>query len=81
MRQKSSAVLQHRLLLVTRRLTPSARHQLRPITRGLPPIRKLRASMEPMDALCDRRCRTQTALDTLRQLRQWVQRCTWMGDT
>ena len=31
--------------------------------------------------MCDRRCRTQTALDTLRKLRQGVKRFKWMGDT
>ena len=81
MRQKISDVFQHRFLFVKRRLTPSERKQLLHITRGLPHIRKLREIMEHMYALFDRRCRTQTALDTLRQLRQWVQRCTWMGDT
>ena len=37
--------------------------------------------MEHIDALCDRRCHTQTALGTLRKLRQWVKRFTWRGDT
>ena len=34
-----------------------------------------------MYALFDRRCRTQTALDKLKKLRQWVKRFTWIGDT
>ena len=37
--------------------------------------------MEHISAFCDRRCRTQTALGTLRTLRQWVQRFTWIGET
>ncbi len=81
MRQKISEVFQHRFLFVKRRLTPSERKQLLHITRGLPHIRKLREIMEHMYALFDRRCRTQTALDKLRKLRQWVQRFTWIGDT
>jgi len=37
--------------------------------------------MEHIYALFDRRCRTQTALDKLKKLRQWVRRFTWIGDT
>jgi hypothetical protein len=81
MHQKIREVFQHRFLLVKRRLTPSERKQLLHITRGLPHLRKLREIMEHMYAVFDRRCRTQTALDKLRQLRQWVQRFTWIGDT
>ena len=81
MQQKSSALFQHRFLFVKRRLTPSERKQLMHITRGLPHVRKLREIMEHMYALFDRRCRTQTALDKLRKLRQWVKRFTWIGDT
>jgi hypothetical protein len=51
------------------------------ITRGLPQLRKLREIMEHIYALFDRRCRTQTALDKLRKLRQWVKRFKWIGDT
>jgi hypothetical protein len=51
------------------------------MTRGLPHLRKLREIMEHMYALFDRRCRTQTALDKLKKLRQWVKRFTWIGDT
>jgi hypothetical protein len=81
MHQKISEVFQHRFLFVKRRLTPSERKQLWHITRGLRHLRKLREIMEHMYALFDRRCRTQTALDKLRKLRQWVQRFTWIGDT
>ena len=37
--------------------------------------------MEQVYALFDRRCRTQTALDTLAKLRRRVQRFTSLGDT
>jgi len=37
--------------------------------------------MEQVDARFDRRCRTQTALDTLAQVRRRVQRFTSLGDT
>jgi hypothetical protein len=57
------------------------RKQLLHITRGLPNLRKLREIMDHIDALFDRRCRMQTALDKLKQLRQWVKRFQWIGDT
>ena len=44
-------------------------------------LRKLREIMDHISALFDRRCRTQTALGKLKKLRQWVNRCTWMGAT
>ncbi|HSX78413.1 MAG TPA: hypothetical protein VLQ80_07590 [Candidatus Saccharimonadia bacterium] len=37
--------------------------------------------MEHIAALFDRRCRTQTARETLRKRRQWVKRFKWSGDT
>ena len=37
--------------------------------------------MDHISALFDRRCRTHTALGTLKKLRQWVKRFTWMGET
>jgi hypothetical protein len=41
----------------------------------------LRAIVEQVSALFDRRWRTQTALAKLAQLRRHVQRCTTLGDT
>jgi hypothetical protein len=81
MQEKISALFQGRWLFVKRRLTPREHRQLLSITRGLPQVRKLREIMEPIYALFDRRCRTQTALDKLRKLRQWVKRFKWIGDT
>src|SRR6266571_7014127 len=78
--QQVNALFQERFLFVTRRLTPSERQRLMAITRGLPHLRKLREIMEHLYALFDRRCHTQTALGTLKQLRQWVKRFTWIGD-
>ena len=81
MQQKISDLFAHRFLFVQRRLTPSERKRCVCITRGLPQLRKLREIMDHIYALFDRRCRTQTALGKLRQLRQRVQRFTWLGDT
>jgi len=81
MQEKISDLFQGRFLFVKRHLKPSERKQLLHITRGLPQLRKLREIMEHIYALFDRRCRTQTALDKLKKLRQWVRRFTWIGDT
>jgi len=79
--QKISDLFQDRFLFVKRHVKPSERKRLLHMTRGLPHLRKLREIMEHMYALFDRRCRTQTALDKLKKLRQWVKRFTWIGDT
>jgi hypothetical protein len=81
MQEKIRGLFQERCLLVKRRLKPSERKQLVHITRGLPPLRKLREIMAHIYALFDRRGRTQTALGTLQKLRQWVNRFTWIGET
>ena len=74
-------VYQQRSLVVPHHLRPSARKRWGGITRGLPQWRTLRDLMERVYALCDRRCRTPTALDTLATLRRRLQRCTQVGDT
>jgi len=79
--EKISDLFQDRFLFVKRRLTPSERQRLLWITRGLPHLRKLREIMDHIYALFDRRCRTQTALDKLKKLRQGVKRFKWIGDT
>jgi hypothetical protein len=79
--EKISDLFQDRFWFVNRRLKPSERKRFLCITRGLPPLRKLREIMEHIDALFDRRCRTQTALSKLKKLRQWVKRFTWIGET
>jgi hypothetical protein len=79
--EKISGLFQGRFLFVKRRLKPSERKQFLSITRGLAQLRKLREIMEHTYALFDRRCRTQTALNKLNKLRQWVKRVKWIGDT
>ena len=81
MQQQIRDVFQERFWFVTRRLTPSERQRFVCITHGLPQWRTLREIMDHRYAVFDRRCRTQTARGKLRQRRQWVQRCTWIGDT
>jgi len=81
MQQKIRDVFQERFVFVQRHLTPSERKRFLHITRGVPPLRTLREIMDHIYALCDRRCRTQTALGKLKKLRQWVKRLQWIGET
>ena len=76
-----AALFTHRYLFVQRHLSKTERKTLWRLTRGLPQLQKLRAIMEQVYALFDRRCRTQTALDKLATLRRRVQRFTVLGDT
>lgn len=81
LQQQTTDIFQHRFLFVQRHLPSAARTHLGRLTRGMPHLRKLREIMEHIYALCDRRCRTHTALGKLAKLRGWVTRFTWIGDT
>src|SRR5438093_12005055 len=78
---QGAALFTHRYLFVQRHLNKTERKTLWRVTRGLPQLQKLRAIMEQVYALFDRRCRTQTALDKLATLRRRVQRFKGLGDT
>ena len=79
--QKISDLFTHRYLFVQRHLSLSEQETFQRITRGLPQLRALRAIMDEVYRLFDRRCRTETALAKLRRLRQRVQRFTQLGQT
>ena len=79
--QKGADVDHQRHLCVQHPLSRSERKRLWRITRGLPQLRTLRERMEQVYALFDRRCRTQTALDTLAKLRRRLLRFTQLGET
>lgn len=72
--QKIADLFEHRHLFVQHDLTPAQRRTLQSISRGLPQLRTLRALMEQVYRLFDRRCRTDTALAKLAKLRQRVRR-------
>ena len=74
--QQRADLYTHRYLFVQHHLSHSARKRLWRITRGLPQLRTLRALMEQVYALFDRRCRTQTALGKLDTLRRRLLRFT-----
>jgi hypothetical protein len=70
---------EHRHLFVKRQLTPPERRTLQRISRGLPQVRALRAVVEEIYRLFDRRCRTETALAKLARLRERVRRFKKLG--
>jgi hypothetical protein len=75
-----AALFTHRYLVVQRHLSKTERKTLWRISRGLPQVCTLRALMEQVYALFDRRCRTQTALAKLAKLRRRVQRFPSLSD-
>jgi hypothetical protein len=60
-------------------LSAAQRRQLRKVTRGLPQLRALRAIVDEVYRLFDRRCRTATALKKLAKLRLRVRRFKKLG--
>ena len=78
---QGAALFTSRYLFVQRHLNNTERKTLWRVSRGLPQLRVLRAIIEQVYALFDRRCRTQTALAKLAKLRRHVQRFTTLGDT
>jgi hypothetical protein len=79
LQQKVADLFEHRYLFVQHTLTPAQRRTLRRITRGLPKLPTLRDIMEEVYRLFDRRCRTDTALAKLAQLRRRVSRFKEVG--
>ena len=75
-----AALFASRHLFVQRHLNTTERKTLWRVSRGVPQLQALRAIMEQVYALFDRRCRTQTALDKLAKLRRRVQRFTSLSD-
>jgi hypothetical protein len=78
---KISALFEYRHLFVKHTLCPREKRILGQITRGLPFLRRLRAVVDQVYRLFDRRCRTQTALEKLAQLRRHVRRFHSLGKT
>jgi hypothetical protein len=79
LKQRIADLFEHRYLLVQHVLTLAQRRTLRRISRGLPQLRTLRAIMEEVYRLFDRRCRADTALAKLAKLRQRVRRFKAVG--
>ena len=79
--EKRADLFTHRYLFVQHHLSTRDRQTLWRITRGLPQLRTLRALMEQVYALFDRRCRTQTAVAKLATLRRRLLRFQQLGET
>jgi hypothetical protein len=79
--QKIRAGCREWCVCVKRRVTHAERQRCLPLPRGVLPWRTRREMMDPLSALCARRCRPQTALGTRKLLRQWVRRCPGRGET
>ena len=78
---QGAALFTHRYLFVQRHLNTTERKTLWRVSRGLPQLHALRAVMEQVYALFDRRCRAQTALDKLATLRRRLLRFPQVGAT
>jgi phage tail protein X len=76
-----AALFTHRYLFVQRHLHTTDRKTLWRVSRGLPQLHALRAVMDQVYAVFDRRCRTQTALAKLAKRRRRLQRFPQVGET
>lgn len=79
--KKITDLFAHRYLFVKHHLTKGEKKTLSRITRGLPHLRRLRQIMDEVYRLFDRRCRMDTALAKLRDLRTRVRRFKHVGET
>ena len=79
--QRVSELFERRHLFVRHHLSVAQRARLRRLCRGQPQLRVLRAIMDEVYRLFDRRCRTETALAKLARLRQRVRRFRSLGKT
>jgi hypothetical protein len=77
--QRVTELFDKRHLFVRHHLTAAQRTSLRRLTYGQPQLRALRAIMDEVYRLFDRRCRTETALLKLSQLRRQVRRYRSLG--
>jgi hypothetical protein len=72
--QRVADLFEHRHLFVRHHLTPSQRAALKRLVRGESRLKALRAIMDEVYRLFDRRCRTDTALAKLARLRLRLRR-------
>lgn len=79
--QKVGGLFEHRHLFVQHDLTRTQWRTLHRITRSRPELRTLRDILDAVYRLFDRRCRTDTALEKLAQLRRRARRFQKVGKT
>lgn len=78
-KRRVADLFEHRYLFVRHHLTTSQRATLKQLVRGEAPLKALRAIMDEVYRLFDRRCRTDTALAKLARLRQRLRRYRSLG--
>jgi hypothetical protein len=78
---KIANLFEYRYLFVKRTVSPKDKKILQRITRGLDQLRTLRAIMDEVYRLFDRRCRMDTALEKLAQLRHRIKRFSTLKGT
>jgi hypothetical protein len=78
-KQRVADLFENRYLFVRHQLTKAQRQLLWRLTRGLPQLRRLRAIMDEVYRLFDRRCKAQTAVQKLAKLRRRVRRFKALG--
>jgi len=78
-KRRVAELFAHRHLFVRHQLTAAQRATLKPLVRGEPRLKALRAIMDEVYRLFDRRCRTDTALAKLARLRRRVRRYRSLG--
>jgi hypothetical protein len=78
-KQRVAELFEHRHLFVRHHLTPSQRVTLKRLLRGEARLQALRAIMDEVYRLFDRRCRTDTALAKLARLRRRLRRYCSLG--
>jgi len=81
LQKKIADLFEYRYLFVKRTLSPKEKKILQRITRGLGQLRTLRTIMDEVYRLFDRRCRMDTALEKLAQLRRRIKRFSTLKDT
>jgi hypothetical protein len=78
-KQRVAELFEHRHLFVRHQLTAAQRCTLKGLMRGEPRLKALRAIMDEVYRLFDRRCRTDTALAKLARLRRRLRRYRSLG--
>ena len=78
-RRRVAALFEHRHLFVRHQLSAAQHDTLKQLLRGEPRLKALRAIMEEVYRLFDRRCRTDSALAKLARLRRRLRRYRSLG--
>jgi hypothetical protein len=79
LKRRVAELFEHRHLFVKHHLSAAAKKVLKQLTRGQPQLRALRAIMDEVYRLFDRRCKTATARGRLEKLRRRVRRFKRLG--